>query len=74
MNIRPIQVLSEAEVDLEDGSFFYESREQGVGEYFWDSLLSDIESLILYAGVHSLKCMIIVECLQSGFRIQFITI
>jgi len=26
---------------------------EGVGEYFWDSLLSDIESLIVYSGVHS---------------------
>jgi len=53
MNIKNIQILSEAEVDLEDGRFFYESQEQGVGEYFWDLLLSDIESLIVYAGVHS---------------------
>ena len=53
MNIKHIQVLSEAEADLEDGRLFYESQEQGIGEYFWDSLLSDIESLIIYAGVHS---------------------
>ncbi len=53
MNIKHIQILSEAEADLEDGMVFYESQEQGVGEYFWDSLLSDIESLIIYAGVHS---------------------
>ena len=53
MNIKHILILSEAEADLEDGRFFYESQEQGVGEYFWDSLLSDIESLIIYAGVHS---------------------
>ena len=53
MNIKHIQILSEAGADLEDGRFFYESLEQGVGEYFWDSLLSDIESLIIYAGVHS---------------------
>ncbi len=53
MNIKHIQVLLEAEADLEDGRLFYESQEQGIGEYFWDSLLSDIESLIIYAGVHS---------------------
>ena len=53
MNIKHIQILSEAEADLDDGRCFYESQEQGVGEYFWDSLLSDIESLIVYAGVHS---------------------
>jgi plasmid stabilization system protein ParE len=46
-------MLLEAEADLEDGRFFYESQRQGVSEYFWGSLLSDIESLIIYAGVHS---------------------
>ena len=56
MNIKHIQILSEAEADLEDGRFFYESQKQGVGEFFWDSLLSDIESLIIYAGVHSKEC------------------
>ncbi len=53
MNIKHIRILSEAESDLEDGRVFYETQEQGVGEYFWDSLLSDIESLVIYAGVHS---------------------
>ena len=24
----------------------------GVGDYFWDTLLSDIESLVVYAGIH----------------------
>ena len=44
MSGRHIQVLSEAEADLDDGMLFYESQEQGVGEYFWDSILSDIYS------------------------------
>jgi plasmid stabilization system protein ParE len=53
MNIKHIQILSEAQADLDDGRSFYENQEQAVGDYFWDSLLSDIESLIIYAGVHS---------------------
>jgi hypothetical protein len=53
MNIKHIQILSEAEADLEDGRFFYDSQESGIGNYFWDSLISDIESLVIYAGVHS---------------------
>ena len=52
MNIKHIQVLLEAEEDLKNGKLFYENQERGVAEYFWDSLLSDIESLIIYAGVH----------------------
>ena len=27
----------------------------GVGEFFWDSLIGDIESLVLYAGIHNKK-------------------
>ena len=52
MNIKSIKILSDAELDLQDGRNFYESLERGIGEYFWDCLLSDIESLIIYGGVH----------------------
>jgi len=55
MNIKHIQILSEAEADLKDGRLFYDSQEKGIGNYFWDSLISDIESLIIYAGVHSIE-------------------
>lgn len=34
------------------GKEFYDSLEQGVGEYFWNSLMGDIESLIIYSGIH----------------------
>lgn len=53
MNINQIRILSEAESDLEDGRSFYEKQERGIGGYFWDSLISDIESLLIYSGVHS---------------------
>jgi len=55
MNLLDIQILEEAEEDLNSGVCFYERQSIGVGEYFWDSLLSDIESLMIYAGVHSEK-------------------
>jgi plasmid stabilization system protein ParE len=48
-----ILVLDEAEQDLINGFNFYESQSQGLGEYFLDSLFSDIESLKLFAGIHS---------------------
>ena len=47
-----IEILSEAENDLLAGAKFYERRRAGVGEYFLDSLYSDIDSLLLYAGIH----------------------
>lgn len=50
-----IQILDDAADDLNVGWSFYERQEQGIGDYFWDTLLSDIESLIIYAGVHTKK-------------------
>lgn len=47
-----IRILPEAERDLEVGAGFYEAQREGLGRYFNDCLLSDIESLRLYAGVH----------------------
>jgi hypothetical protein len=48
-----VVVLDDAAADLEAGRRFYESREPGVGDYFLESLLSDLDSLVLYAGIHS---------------------
>ncbi len=47
-----IQILDEAQQDLIQGFRFYENREPGLGSYFLDSLFSDIDSLLLYAGIH----------------------
>lgn len=47
-----ILILDAAEQDLADGFDFYEAQSTGLGEYFLDSLSSDIESLRLYAGIH----------------------
>ena len=52
MNVREIVILKEVVADLNDGRAFYAQGEPGVGDYFWDSLLADIESLIIYAGIH----------------------
>ena len=52
MKISYVQVLSEAQNDLEEGREFYENQGENLGHYFWDSLLSDIESLAIYAGIH----------------------
>ena len=46
------RILPNAETDLELGADFYESQREGLGAYFIASLISDIESLKLFAGVH----------------------
>ena len=47
-----IVILPSARDDLAKGIAFYEDREAGVGDYFLESLFSDIDSLRLYAGTH----------------------
>jgi len=49
-----VRILDEAEQDLLDGFKFYALREAGLGDYFVHSLFSDIDSLLLYAGIHSI--------------------
>jgi hypothetical protein len=53
MTPRKIRLLAEAVEEMEAGKAFYDLRQQGVGDYFWDSLLADIESLLIHAGVHA---------------------
>lgn len=47
-----IKVLEAAKLDLVKGFDFYEFQEEGVGQYFLDTLYSDIDSLKISAGVH----------------------
>ncbi len=47
-----LKILSSAVEDLHDGRIFYEKQNEGLGEYFFNSLFSDIDSLKLYAGIH----------------------
>jgi plasmid stabilization system protein ParE len=47
-----IKLLSSALDDLSEGRLFYEKQGEGLGEYFFDSLFSDIDSLVLYGGIH----------------------
>ena len=49
-----VVILEDAAEDMEAGRRFYESRESGIGDYFEKSILSDLDSLVLYAGVHRL--------------------
>ncbi len=47
-----IEVLDDAQEDLVAGYHFYEDQSPGLGSYFLDSLFADIDSLLLYAGIH----------------------
>jgi hypothetical protein len=47
-----LRILTSAFTDLAAGRAFYESQAQGLGDYFFDSVFSDIDSLALYGGIH----------------------
>jgi plasmid stabilization system protein ParE len=47
-----IEILSVAMNDIQFGQGFYEEQQEGLGAYFLDSIFSDIDALLLYAGIH----------------------
>jgi hypothetical protein len=55
MMVNDVYIMEEAVDDLNEGRSFYDLKAPGIGDYFWDCLISDIESLILFAGIHPKK-------------------
>jgi len=47
-----IRLLASAIEDLRESRLYYERQGAGRGEYFFNSLFSDIDSLMLYDGIH----------------------
>jgi hypothetical protein len=47
-----VRILSSALSDLVDGRVFYDSQGEYLGDYFFNTLFSDIDSLALYTGIH----------------------
>ena len=48
-----IKILTEAQNDIAKAILFYEKQKENLGKYFLDSIMSDIESLYIYYGIHS---------------------
>ncbi len=48
-----IRILPPARFDLISGYWFYEERETGLGDHFIESIVADIDSLIIFAGIHA---------------------
>ena len=53
MNVDDVIVLKQVKDDLKNGKDFFNLNKAGIGDYFIDSIISDIMSLKLYAGIHS---------------------
>jgi hypothetical protein len=62
-----ITILNDASLDLREGFQFYENIDKGLGGYFLDSLYSDIDSLVVYKGVHPVYFGIYYRMLSKRF-------
>jgi hypothetical protein len=49
-----VELRAEARRDLTEGAWFYDGLSAGLGDYFVDSVLSDISMLATQAGIHEL--------------------
>ena len=47
-----VLLSSQAEDDIKKGIDFYENMDINLGSYFFNSIMSDIESLKIYKGIH----------------------
>ena len=47
-----IRILDSALEDLDRGREFYDRQGEGLGAYFLDSLFAEVDSLVLYRGIH----------------------
>jgi len=50
MKVKDVLILKEAVDDLNEGRAFYDIQEPGVGDYFWDCMISDIIKCIRGSG------------------------
>jgi len=47
-----VRILTSAFYDLAEAQEFYSKQGDGVGDYFLDTLFSEIDSLALFGGIH----------------------
>ncbi len=68
-----IKISDEAIQDLNDGYWFYEIQEKGLGDYFANSLRSEIDRLQFYAGIHSVVHEDFYHVVCKNFHLAFFT-
>ena len=50
-----VRLSSDAELDVTEGYRFYEEQADGLGNYFRDCIVADIESLSFHGGIHQMS-------------------
>lgn len=53
--VKSVRILRQATSDIKLGQSFYDELEQGVGKYFKSSILTEIDSLHLFVGIHPIR-------------------
>lgn len=48
-----VKLTSSAHADIEDGFHFYNRQREGLGNYFADTIYSEISSLEFFGGMHN---------------------
>lgn len=62
-----IVITESAADDIAEGYFFYEKQYAGLGDYFEASIFADLNSLVIYAGVHEIHFGIFYRKIASRF-------
>lgn len=52
MKHREVRLTDEATQDIDNAVIFYDQIEPGLGEYFFDSIIADVEALEFFGGLH----------------------
>ena len=52
MKIHDVIILEQASWDINEGRDFYNTNTLNSGDYFFSSMITEIESLKFYAGIH----------------------
>ena len=68
-----IRLSEDALADLDDGFWFYEWQETGLGDYFSTCLRGDIEGLKTTAGVHRRYIGTTIDCSAAFSHLQSTT-
>lgn len=52
MKHRSVRLTDEALADIDSATAFYEELVAGLGQYFFDSTITDLEALEFFGGIH----------------------
>ena len=52
MKHREVILTDDAVIDLTESRAFYDKNSIRLGDYFFESLIADLESLAFFAGIH----------------------